>query len=111
MAECGPCLLDPCRCSAPADVDCTWTDQIVCPWCGHKHEHGPDWGDGGEHNCAKCERLFDLEIDWTPDFSTQRMERCKCDRRNKLVDRDICYLCSNDKWRAEREAKARGSAP
>jgi hypothetical protein len=48
------------------EIDCDFTDEIVCPYCGQ--EQGDSWAiipresDDGETNCGNCDKLFYFNI-------------------------------------------------
>ena len=54
------------------EIDCEYTDEVTCPYCGHVH--GDSWEIGGRHDsfeyqCHECEKDFDcyrnVEVTYT----------------------------------------------
>lgn len=91
-----------------ADINHAYTDQIVCPWCGHEHQHSWEY-QGDTIDCVECDRRFDVERDTSVTYTTSRLVKCECGRRDKHPDRTECYLCRDDAWRAKQAAKLDGS--
>lgn len=49
--------------SAPKEIDCDFTKEIVCPHCGYEHQDSWEWGpDTGEYDsegeCGECGKAF-----------------------------------------------------
>jgi len=46
------------------EIDCSSTDEIVCPYCGHEHRDSWEMLDGhsdcGKVDCGECEREFEV---------------------------------------------------
>lgn len=40
------------------DIDHEYTDEIVCPWCGHEHGDSWEWVDYDTTECDECEKKF-----------------------------------------------------
>lgn len=41
--------------------DHSWSDEPVCPYCGHEATNAWEWGiaeEDGEHECGECERTY-----------------------------------------------------
>lgn len=55
-------------------IDCSGTDQIVCPYCGAKH----DWDEGGEapleFECGECEKSFGVETDFSVHYYSRKFD-------------------------------------
>lgn len=49
--------------------DHEWSDEPICPHCGHKFKDAWEWSDSGEHECCECGKLFFYErtlyVRWT----------------------------------------------
>lgn len=63
--------------SEKKDVDCLYTDEIVCPYCGY--EFSDSWefsmkgdGDTCEVDCDECEKTFTAVMSMTVDYSTYK---------------------------------------
>jgi hypothetical protein len=51
---------------------------IICPWCGYGFEPDGEWNEGGTGiECDECEKEFDLNVDWTPTYTTTKSEEKK----------------------------------
>ena len=53
--------------------DCYDTDEIVCPYCGHRFSDSWDYGDGediGKIECEACNREFNAERNYTITYTT-----------------------------------------
>jgi transcription elongation factor Elf1 len=57
-----------------AEIDCAFRDFAVCPWCDHE-EHDSWELDDGENCCNSCGQAFNLRIDTTITYTTQKIER------------------------------------
>jgi len=57
------------------EIDHEYTRDIVCPHCGHKHDHcdlevyGEESSEGVE--CGECEKSFDIYGHLSQSFSTK----------------------------------------
>lgn len=48
---------------------------IDCPYCEHEHEPtGSHEDDDGEWECYKCEKLFDVNIEYDPYYSSSKKD-------------------------------------
>ena len=60
------------------EIDCRYTDEIICPHCGY--EHGDSWevhfeSDGcTEFECNECRKTFHVERDVTVKYISKKME-------------------------------------
>jgi hypothetical protein len=57
------------------DMDHSYTDEIVCPYCGS--EQGDSWelsDDSGDLECGNCDKEFTYERDITVNYTTSRKE-------------------------------------
>jgi hypothetical protein len=45
------------------EIDHEYTDEVVCPYCGHEHSDSWEYGDGGIVDCDGCEKKFFFERD------------------------------------------------
>ena len=54
------------------EIDCDYTDNIVCPFCGYVVEDSWEYGeDEDEGVCPECDRKFELEVRVTTKYSTR----------------------------------------
>ena len=56
-------------------VDHDYTDEIVCPYCGHEHGDSWEYGDSGRMTCGECNREFDMERNVSVSYVTSRIDR------------------------------------
>jgi DNA-directed RNA polymerase subunit RPC12/RpoP len=56
------------------DIDHEYTDTIVCPYCGYKHEDVFEFSDDGETDCYKCGKEFSFTRIVTVEYSTEKIE-------------------------------------
>ena len=55
-------------------IDHTYTDNIVCPYCGREHEAHGDDGSGGDFECVRCGRRFFWEANYSVTYCSQKEE-------------------------------------
>ena len=52
--------------------DCTNTELIVCPFCGHEHIDSWEQEESGNFECEECENVFyvsvQIEVSYTSFF-------------------------------------------
>ena len=41
------------------EIDCKYTDEIVCPYCGCEFSESYEFGDSGECECDECGKEFE----------------------------------------------------
>ena len=61
--------------SLPDELDCSYNDSPVCPWCGHEHQDAWEWPNdehGDEQQCQNedCEKWFSYSTETSRTFST-----------------------------------------
>lgn len=58
------------------EFDCWREDQIVCPWCGHRHSDSWEWippdSECTELDCEECEKPIQLTIEREVLYTTKR---------------------------------------
>lgn len=92
------------------EIDCEYTDDVVCPYCGH-HMDG-DIGDGpstGEQECDKCEKKFDCTPSYSVSYTTMKVDCWNGSPHDFKKDRFwpddekkapwTCKECSKTEWR------------
>ena len=52
--------------------DHSYTNEVVCPWCGHEHRDSWEMSDG-ETECHDCERSFEIERQVDVTYSTSKL--------------------------------------
>jgi hypothetical protein len=40
------------------NIDCSGTDELVCPYCGYEHSDSWERSDEGDFQCFECEKSF-----------------------------------------------------
>lgn len=65
-------------------IDHHYTDEAVCPHCGHEHSDTWEWQDG-KHECAECEQPFELERHVEATYSTEKWVDPVEDHRQRLA--------------------------
>jgi DNA-directed RNA polymerase subunit RPC12/RpoP len=57
-------------------IDSEFTDEIVCPYCGH--EFGDSWefndSDGKKIDCYECDKTFELSVNFEATYTTRRIK-------------------------------------
>ncbi len=60
---------------AVEEIDTHYTSEIVCPYCGNKHESDGDFHSGhNEFECGACNREFCFEPEYDVSFCSWKME-------------------------------------
>lgn len=52
--------------------DVTGTEDVTCPWCGAVQDYFGHEDDAGPHSCRKCDGGYDLAVEVTRIFHTDR---------------------------------------
>lgn len=79
-----------------SDFDTRYTDKIVCPYCGHKHQPDSDFNDLSEWECAECEREFAFEPEFSVSFCSWTMEE-EIAQRIKNTERTLRFYSKQGK--------------
>jgi hypothetical protein len=69
-------------------------DKVECPYCGHENDMSEgtiDLPDDNkfDHECEKCEREFEVFVEFYPSYSSSKIEYVNCEKCGKET-RDIC---------------------
>jgi len=56
----------------PTKIDHKYTDNIICPWCGHKDRDSWESDDNGEEECGDCGKEFTYERIVTVEYCTSK---------------------------------------
>ena len=95
------------------EIDCDYTDEIVCPYCGYKHQDSWEMYDFGDESsdgvCGQCAERFSINISYTTSFSTEKAVVCStCNEKvtSSFVDerKEIdgkyyyTYICKDCSW-------------
>lgn len=56
------------------EIDHSFTEEVVCPWCGY--EHGDSWElqDSGKMKCPECDKEFKYDRDIEVTYWTEKIE-------------------------------------
>jgi len=58
-------------------IDCTCTDEVVCPYCGLRYDCSDEFFGGNsnsaEAQCDNCRKYFKMERDFSVTYSTNGM--------------------------------------
>lgn len=61
-----------------SDIDCDYTDNVVCPYCGHEHEHDLHEMFGREDTirteCDECGKQFEVSRDFSVSYSSSKID-------------------------------------
>lgn len=76
-----------------SEIDCCYTDKLVCPYCGCEHEIDGEYYNDSRYDCAECERHFAFKADFSVHFTSSTLEdeynsRLRAHRRNLEVFKD-----------------------
>lgn len=81
------------------EIETDFTDEIICPFCGYifsdswEYNHTDDMAD-----CPECGKRFELEIDESVTYTTQKPDWLQQWRRYNESRTSECI------WKREREA-------
>lgn len=71
------------------EIDCTNTDNIVCPYCGYEEEPDLHWIGNttniDDYQCDDCGKNFTLYIDYSVSFSSGKIT-CKNNAHDYKID-------------------------
>ena len=51
------------------------TDEITCPWCGHRHSDSWEAADEGENTCGYCGHDYEHNREVVVTYSTEKIDR------------------------------------
>ena len=57
------------------DIDCEYTSEITCPWCGYIQQDSWERIDEGNDICSCCGSIFSYERFVTIDYCTDRIKK------------------------------------
>ena len=59
------------------EIDHEYTDEIVCPWCGHKYEASHELFEGHQtstkDDCQECGKPFHVECEYSVTYNTKKI--------------------------------------
>ena len=56
------------------EIDCNWTDEVVCPYCGAEFSDSWEYEDEGEEYCEDCDKCFTYQRNVIVSYSSQKIE-------------------------------------
>ena len=76
------------------DIECSYTDEVVCPYCGHKHDASELIGDQDEFQAFQCEneecgREFRYTTDHHITFNSYKLTEMPIGTKVKIRS---CYV-------------------
>lgn len=62
-----------------AEFNCEYTDEIICPYCGHEFSDSfalfcDNVGEEAENSCGECNKIFITTTNTIYLFSTRKLE-------------------------------------
>ncbi len=74
------------------EVEHEYTEEVVCPWCGHEHGDSWEWtSNSDDMKCDECGKEFGYEKDITVKYCTSK-KQCEEDNHKYENDTDCSYL-------------------
>ncbi len=55
------------------EIDHEYTDDIVCPHCGHTYQDSFEFSESGEEKCDECKKPFSFERNISCSYSTEKI--------------------------------------
>lgn len=55
-----------------SESDCSYADSILCPHCATEQSADDIYTSRDGMKCSTCDGVFDLEIDWSPSYTTKK---------------------------------------
>jgi hypothetical protein len=55
------------------EIDCEFTDDLICPYCGYAHEDDGEMNEPGQMECSSCDKHFSYDVDYTKYFSSKQV--------------------------------------
>jgi transcription elongation factor Elf1 len=59
------------------EIDTDYTDEVVCPHCGHEHSDSWEYNlteqDYGALECAECGEMFEATLNKSISYSTRKV--------------------------------------
>ncbi len=57
----------------PEEIDCDYTDEIVCPHCGYEHSDSWEAGEDGAGECGSCGEEYHFTRNINVDYCTVKI--------------------------------------
>lgn len=55
------------------EIDHSYTDELVCPYCGHEHGDDGEMNEAGDYECSKCKKNFSFEVDYSKSYTSRKV--------------------------------------
>lgn len=87
------------RRSDQLEIDHEFTDEVVCPYCGHEYSDCRDFDDEGEMQCYECDKIFWISQHVSISYSTSKLceenktEHVWRDSENRPGEYRHCDVC------------------
>jgi len=82
-----------------AEIDHDFTDEVVCPYCGHVHSESYEFGNGaddGEDECGECGKKFSWSRMISVSYSTSKADDDEEEEDDREDDGDNCWCHDPD---------------
>ena len=56
------------------EIDSDWTNDLICPYCGHKIHDDGDLEEEGTELCSNCEQEFTYQVHYLVRYSSQKKQ-------------------------------------
>ena len=92
------------------ELDCSYNNEAVCPYCSHDNViilDGEDDGDENETECANCEKIFMYRVRVSVEFDSQPVENYYLKERQRLQSRIERYEIDDEPYKWQKEMALR----
>jgi len=101
------------------EIDCDYTDEVVCPYCGYKDSDSYEYfgrsSDSTNVQCNECDKYFRASQMISVDYSTEKLPCMNGEGEHKWsewweigvddVERRYCRDCGKAEMRKKGDAK------
>lgn len=99
---------DPRRHTRAREIDHHYTDELVCPYCGEKHEDDGEMNEPGEHQCQRCDKHFKYDVDYSKSFTSKQVPCLNGGPHDWRPCPEFADLYSDPKWCLQCEKRSWG---
>lgn len=84
------------------NIESEYTDEVICPYCGHKYSDSWEFGNGTDDDfgliqCEYCEKEFyawrNVEVTYSTEIANYGTCSC-CKRENVVIEDSNSTLCN-----------------
>jgi hypothetical protein len=72
------------------EIDCSYTDEVVCPYCGHKDSESYEYfqrsSDSVTISCNECDKVFRAHQEVSVDYSTEKLPCMNGEGEHKWIE-------------------------